>query len=112
MTHKYWSPKFGHDPVCEALWLLSLDGWQSEEAGTVEDIGWFALMHFEQPEIVPGVLPGGGTVTVPSGTYILETNDQGFVGYTSHPYLSADEDWQKILDAEAKVYAEHEEEED
>ena len=66
------------DCVTEAIWQLSLDSSYSESAtGSVEAYGWYALMTFDEAEAV--TLSDGSSVSVPKGTYIISTNDQGFV---------------------------------
>lgn len=106
------SHKFGHNPLAEALWVYSLDGTANDEAGTVEDIGWFALFHFEQSETIklfdehPDSSEVSPTVTIPVGSYILGTDDQGFVWVDSFPLRGSEvsEDWRKILAAESDTW--------
>src|SRR5215216_5559863 len=93
--------KFGSSPLAEALHFLSLDSSQDDQAGTIDDIGWHALFHFESDEDIE--IPGGpydnpgveATVTVPRGSYILVENDQGFVYADWYPFKSdeVERDW-------------------
>jgi hypothetical protein len=85
---EYWSPKFGHDPVAEALWVWSLDSSQDDTCGTVDDIGWHVLFHVTHGEGVE--LAEGSWAYVPAGDYILWENDQGFVGYERYERPSGD----------------------
>jgi len=84
------SHKFGHSPLAEALWVVSLDSGQDDEAGNTDTIGWFALFHFNQAETIEiGLIVNDSvTVTVPRGSYILGTDDQGFVWATRYLFKS------------------------
>jgi hypothetical protein len=105
----YWSPKFGHDPVAEALWTWSLESGWDDQAGTVEDIGWYALFHVHHGEGVE--LASGSYAYMPGGhSYILVEDDQGFVGYERYRLQSAESitAWGQILIAEDKFHDEEE----
>lgn len=114
------SHKFGHNPLTEALWVCSLDSDQDDQAGTVDDIGWHALFHFESDEDVE--IQGGpydnptveATVTVPRGSYILVENDQGFVYVDSYPYKSeeVEKDWLNIQEHDWRFWQDEEDNED
>lgn len=105
----YSSHKFGNDPLTEALWMITLDGGQDEQAGTVDDIGWHGLIHVAQDDWSNDVNDDAGEpmrVEIPRGTYIVWSNDQGFVGHIAYDYKSAEasEAWRKIVAAESALY--------
>jgi len=93
------SSKFGHDALAEALWVVSLDSGQDDEVGTTDTIGWFALFHFDQAEIIAlDDTPDSPAVTVPRGSYILEQRDSGAVYATRYGFDSKEvrDDWAAI----------------
>lgn len=79
----YWSPKFGHDPFCEALWTITLDGGQDDQAGEADSTGWYGLIHFDHPEGVE--ISTGRYVYVPQASYIVVQVSTGAVGYETWP---------------------------
>jgi hypothetical protein len=108
------SHKFGHSPLAEALWVESLQGFHTEEAGSVDTIGWYALFHFEQAKEIKffDEHPDSGevspVVTVPVGSYILSSDSVGFVYVDSYSLRGSEvsEDWRKILAAESDAWDE------
>jgi len=93
------SSKFGHDALAEALWIVSLDSGQDNEAGTTDTIGWFALFHFDQAETVAlDDTSDAPTVTVPRGSYILQVDDRGFVDAARYGFDSREvrDEWAAI----------------
>lgn len=113
MTTNYSSHKFGNDPLTEALWMITLDSGQDEEAGTVDDIGWHGLIHVPTTEWSNDVTDDAGDpmrVEIPRGTYIVYSDSTGFVGHDAYSYRSAEasEAWRKIVAAESDLYDEAE----
>jgi hypothetical protein len=101
---EYWSPKFGHDPLAEALHNWSLESFQDDTCGTVDDIGWHALFHVDEPEQV--TLDDGTEVLVEKADYILVEDDQGFVSYARFHRPSGDAlmAWHGVQAAYDKFY--------
>jgi len=102
------SHKFGHDPLTEALYELSLDTSNADDEAGESDgpAGWNTLFHFEQAEDVkvnPDYYGEGkpeAIVTVPRGSYILTSDSSGFVYVRRYDYQSPEvgEEWSSILD--------------
>lgn len=104
----YWSPKYGHDPLCEALWVITLDSGQDDQAGEADSTGWYGLIHMDTASGVE--LEPGRWAYVPKGSYIVVQVSTGAVGYETHPLRGEEIQaaWDGILDY---CYPEDEEEE-
>jgi hypothetical protein len=93
------------DCIAEAVWTASLDGvdW-TEQTGSTEYEGHYALMHFPEDEQVD--VPDGPAVPVPAGWYLTITAESGAVDVTRYdteeearvPFAEADKRYGEWLE--------------
>jgi len=77
------SGKFG-TRQCEAIWQVTLHGFQDESSGESESpSGWFALVVLNDRTLIP--VPYVGTIAMPPGGYVIREDSQGFVSYSHYP---------------------------
>jgi hypothetical protein len=72
------------DCVTEALWQMSLVSGQDDDTGSTDWDAWVALFSYFSPGHPPYHVDAGW-IGIPTGAYLLFTNDQGYVWSKHYP---------------------------
>lgn len=88
------------DCLTEALWDLSINGFDDDTTGDSEFRGHFTLLVF--PEEYPRQLENGPLVMIPAGAYLVTTYESGAV---VSERFDSEADARTAFDAEDQAYS-------